>query len=100
MWFEIIPSFAIITAAMAAPHGIAYVMNYVVVGNLFRRSLDTFEQRKQYLRDRRLSKGAGDRWGDPYKVIGLENIPDEEEHQCMCGCGGKKIEEENQGEQK
>ncbi|CAH1154021.1 unnamed protein product [Phaedon cochleariae] len=75
MWFEIIPAFSIIAVAMAAPHGIAYVLNHLVVGNCFRRLLETRDQRLQYLRDKRLT-------GDPYKVAGLENIldvPDEDE---------------------
>ncbi|EFA11578.2 hypothetical protein TcasGA2_TC004750 [Tribolium castaneum] len=54
---------------MAAPHGIAYVANKLVFDNCYRRSmLDKYEA-LQYLRDRRLS-------GDPYKLKGLENIPD------------------------
>ncbi|XP_044257387.1 uncharacterized protein LOC123006734 [Tribolium madens] len=69
MWYEIIPSFGIIFAALAAPHGIAYVANKLVFDNCYRRSmLDKYEA-LQYLRDRRLS-------GDPYKLKGLENIPD------------------------
>nr|CAH7750333.1 unnamed protein product [Callosobruchus chinensis] len=92
MWFEIIPSMAIIFAALAAPHGLSYVLNYLVIGNMYRRSLETTDQTIQYLRDRRL---AG---GNPYKVMGLENIPDEEEHQCQCGCQQKKKEEDEKCE--
>ncbi|KAJ8923704.1 hypothetical protein NQ315_010285 [Exocentrus adspersus] len=70
MWFEILPSFGVIFIAMAAPHGAAYVLNKLVVGNYYRRNLAEPEHRRQYLRDRRLT-------GDPYKVQGLEAIPDE-----------------------
>ncbi|KAJ8964591.1 hypothetical protein NQ314_004900 [Rhamnusium bicolor] len=82
MWFEILPVFGIITAAMAAPHGIAYILNYLVVGNCFRRSMVEVEQRMQYLRDKRLS-------GDPYKVKGLENLPED----CENGNGGGNSDE-------
>ncbi|KAJ8926926.1 hypothetical protein NQ314_020778 [Rhamnusium bicolor] len=70
MWFEILPSFGIIVVAMAFPHASAYVLNKLVVGNMYRRSMMEFEQRIQYLRDKRLT-------GDPYKINGLEAIPDE-----------------------
>ncbi|XP_028137669.1 uncharacterized protein LOC114332133 [Diabrotica virgifera virgifera] len=69
MWFEVLPGFGIIVAAMALPHVSAYVINNLVVGNQYRRSMYTIEQRLQYLRDRRLT-------GHPYKVQGLEAIPD------------------------
>nr|CAI5838629.1 unnamed protein product [Callosobruchus analis] len=63
MWFEILPSAGIIFVAMAFPHVSAYVINNLVVGNMYRRQLLTREDTIQYLRDRRL----GD--GDPYKVV-------------------------------
>lgn len=69
MWFEILPSFAIITVAMAVPHGAAYVINKLVNDNFFRRRLGTYDGELQYLRDVRIS-------GDAYKAVGLENIPD------------------------
>ncbi|KAF7271073.1 hypothetical protein GWI33_016033 [Rhynchophorus ferrugineus] len=53
----------------AVPHGAAYVMNYLVNGNMYRRRLDTLGQKTQYLRDIRLS-------GNAYVLKGLENIPD------------------------
>ncbi|XP_066148432.1 uncharacterized protein ND-MWFE [Euwallacea fornicatus] len=71
MWFECLPSFGIILVAMAFPHASAYVINQLVVGNMFRRALDSQPLRLQYLRDQRL---AG---GDAYKMVGLEGIPDE-----------------------
>ncbi|CAG9761250.1 unnamed protein product [Ceutorhynchus assimilis] len=70
MWFEILPSFAIITVLMAMPHASAYVINKLVVGNMYRRSLLNKEQKDQYLRDWRIS-------GDAYVTHGLEAIPDE-----------------------
>ncbi|KAJ8911408.1 hypothetical protein NQ315_011375 [Exocentrus adspersus] len=72
MWFEILPSVAIITIAVGFPHGAAYILNYLIVGNCYRRLLDSTELRMQYLRDRRLT-------GDPYKVSGLESLPDIDE---------------------
>ncbi|VEN49772.1 unnamed protein product [Callosobruchus maculatus] len=90
MWFEIIPAFAIICAALAAPHGAAYITNYLALGNMYRRCLETHDLQLQYIRDRRLADG------NPYKVMGLENIPDEEEHQCQCGCQKKQEEEDEE----
>nr|CAH7769114.1 unnamed protein product [Callosobruchus chinensis] len=70
MWFEILPSAGIIFVAMAFPHVSAYVINNLALGNMYRRQLITREEQMGYLRDRRL----GD--GNPYKVVGLEAIPD------------------------
>uniref|UniRef100_A0A6P7F8F1 Uncharacterized protein LOC114326822 n=1 Tax=Diabrotica virgifera virgifera TaxID=50390 RepID=A0A6P7F8F1_DIAVI len=72
MWFEILPSLGIIVGALAFPHVSAYYFNYIVVGNMFRRKMESFEERIQYLRDRRLTR-------NPYKVQGLEAIPDDSE---------------------
>ncbi|XP_018578576.1 uncharacterized protein LOC108916762 [Anoplophora glabripennis] len=69
MWFEILPSFGIIVVALAVPHASAYVINKLVVGNMYRRGMYKYQDRLQYLRDRRLT-------GNPYKVQGLEAIPD------------------------
>lgn len=69
MWFEILPGAVIIFAAMSVPHMSAYLINRVGAGNAFRRSLYTKEERLQYLRDWELS-------GNPYKIVGLEAIPD------------------------
>ncbi|XP_019866399.1 uncharacterized protein LOC109595489 [Aethina tumida] len=71
MWYEIIPAYAIITAAIAAPHGIAYLLNYLVAGNMYRRSLETKPLCMQYLRDIRIGR-------DAYRVRGLESIPNED----------------------
>ncbi|KAJ8940094.1 hypothetical protein NQ318_011476 [Aromia moschata] len=87
MWFEIIPAFSIVCASMAAPHYLAYVLNSLVVGNCFRRKLETREQRMQYLRDRRLAD-------NPYEVLGLDRLKDEcecdeegnKESECECEC--------------
>ncbi|XP_044758570.1 uncharacterized protein LOC123316521 [Coccinella septempunctata] len=69
MWFEILPSMGIVFACMSLPHASLYVLNQLFHGNHFRRSLDTTELAKQYLRDERLT-------GDAYKLSGLEAIPD------------------------
>lgn len=70
MWFEIIPCFAIIALSLAFPTFCCYPMNWLVVGNCYRRSMLNSSESLQYLRDWRLK--------DPYKVLGLENLPDEE----------------------
>ncbi|KAJ8973782.1 hypothetical protein NQ317_001027 [Molorchus minor] len=72
MWFEILPSFLTICGCMAAPHVIAPILNYIVVGHYYRRELTTTRQRRDYLRDARLT-------GSPYVVAGLESLADEQE---------------------
>ncbi|XP_071054636.1 NADH dehydrogenase [ubiquinone] 1 alpha subcomplex subunit 1-like [Onthophagus taurus] len=69
MWYEILPSAGIILVAMTFPHASAYVINKLVLGNMYRRGMVTGADRYNYTRDRRL---AG---GNPYKVVGLEAIP-------------------------
>lgn len=58
MWFDILPSIAIIATCGALPHIAAYLLNKLVVGNYYRRKLTTFDLRMQYLRDIRLTKHA------------------------------------------
>lgn len=72
MWFEILPCYLIMVGSMWLPGISAGVGNFIVQGNFFRRCLGSEELQMQYLRDARLT-------GSPYKVAGLENIPDEEE---------------------
>ncbi|CAG9833975.1 unnamed protein product [Diabrotica balteata] len=72
MWFEILPSLGIIVGALAFPHISSYYVNYILVGNMFRRNMESMEERLQYLRDRRLTN-------NPYKIQGLDAIPDESE---------------------
>ncbi|XP_017769057.1 PREDICTED: uncharacterized protein LOC108557158 [Nicrophorus vespilloides] len=69
MWYEILPSFGIVVAAMGIPHLSAYVINKVAIGNFYRRRLLTEEEKRNYLRDTRLTN-------NPYTIAGLENIPD------------------------
>ncbi|XP_037952586.1 uncharacterized protein LOC119683056 [Teleopsis dalmanni] len=72
MWFEIIPSFAIIVGAMALPTYAMYGLNKLVFGNGYRRNMDERFERHMYSRDYRLTN-------NPYKHNGLEVIGDEEE---------------------
>ncbi|KAK9718954.1 NADH-ubiquinone oxidoreductase MWFE subunit [Popillia japonica] len=69
MWYEILPSFGIIFAAMCVPHYGAYVINKLALGNPYRRRLESPNQRLTYIRDRRLT-------GNVYNVAGLDAIPD------------------------
>lgn len=75
MWYEILPSAAIIFGAMAIPHFSAYLVNKGLFGNvsadfiavlglqihslsllqMYRRKLTNFEQVEHYVRDRRLT---------------------------------------------
>ncbi|KAK4876183.1 hypothetical protein RN001_012605 [Aquatica leii] len=73
MWYEIIPSYMIIVIAIALPHVSAYGINYLLVGNCYRRSLYTLAERKQYLRDRRLITNPST---SPYNVVTLAGVPD------------------------
>ncbi|XP_060528383.1 uncharacterized protein LOC132703252 [Cylas formicarius] len=57
---------------IAVPHAVGYIMNYLFLGNMYRRSLETPERQMQYIRDTRIT-------GNPYKVASLETIPDEQE---------------------
>uniref|UniRef100_A0A6M2E1Q6 NADH dehydrogenase [ubiquinone] 1 alpha subcomplex subunit 1 n=1 Tax=Xenopsylla cheopis TaxID=163159 RepID=A0A6M2E1Q6_XENCH len=70
MWFEILPSFAIIATALYIPSLASYHMHKLVNGNPFLRDLGTRYQRRLYQRDEMLTK-------DPYVLNGLEVIPDE-----------------------
>ncbi|XP_069704124.1 NADH dehydrogenase [ubiquinone] 1 alpha subcomplex subunit 1 [Periplaneta americana] len=70
MWYEIIPSFAIITAALAIPGVLNYFEHKFVLGNPYLRDKSYRWERFMYQRDGRLT-------GDPYKCNGLEAIPDE-----------------------
>uniref|UniRef100_A0A1A9X3J5 NADH dehydrogenase [ubiquinone] 1 alpha subcomplex subunit 1 n=1 Tax=Glossina brevipalpis TaxID=37001 RepID=A0A1A9X3J5_9MUSC len=69
MWFEILPSAAIITVALAIPIHATYGIHKLVLGNPYRRNMDERFDRVLYLRDRRLNN-------DPYIQNGLEKIPD------------------------
>ncbi|KAM3958607.1 NADH dehydrogenase [ubiquinone] 1 alpha subcomplex subunit 1-like [Aphomia sociella] len=69
MWYEILPSFFIITAAIGLPGWGLYHIHNLALGNHFRRSLLDRWDRCMYQRDLRLT-------GDVYKPNGLESIPD------------------------
>ncbi|CAG4953705.1 uncharacterized protein LOC123692750 [Colias croceus] len=69
MWYEIIPSFAIITAGLGVPGWALYHIHNLTLGNHHKRSVDTFWQRRIYQRDMRIT-------GSPYVVNGLDSLPD------------------------
>ncbi|XP_013104756.1 uncharacterized protein LOC106085194 [Stomoxys calcitrans] len=69
MWFEVLPSAAIITVALSIPTYAMYGLHKLVLGNAYRRNLDERFDRVMYLRDRRLTD-------NPYKMNGLEHIPE------------------------
>lgn len=69
MWFEILPTIFIIAGSLAVPQYCGAVINYIFKENLFSRSLGNDELQLQYFRDSRLT-------GSPYRVAGLENVPD------------------------
>ncbi|XP_055380116.1 uncharacterized protein LOC129611165 [Condylostylus longicornis] len=69
MWFEILPSAAIITVALSIPTFALYGINKLVLGNGYRRNMDERFARVMYQRDVRLTV-------NPYIQNGLEAIPD------------------------
>ncbi|CAH2050953.1 unnamed protein product, partial [Iphiclides podalirius] len=69
MWYEILPSAFIITAALGLPGWGLYHIHNLYLGNHYRRSLDDRWDRMLYQRDTRLVN-------DAYTVLGLENLPD------------------------
>ncbi|XP_073957673.1 NADH dehydrogenase (ubiquinone) MWFE subunit isoform X2 [Choristoneura fumiferana] len=69
MWFNILPAYTIITACMGLPGLGLWWAHYLVLGNHYRRSMIDRWDRHNYQRDMRLT-------GNPYKVNGLESIPD------------------------
>ncbi|XP_030558603.1 uncharacterized protein LOC115761113 isoform X1 [Drosophila novamexicana] len=72
MWFEIIPSAAIITVALSVPIYAMYGLQKLTLGNAYRRNMDERFDRVMYQRDFRLTN-------NPYIMNGLEEIEDEEE---------------------
>ncbi|KAI8428782.1 hypothetical protein MSG28_011305, partial [Choristoneura fumiferana] len=61
MWYEILPSFCIITAALGLPGWGLYHCHNLILGNHYRRSMIDRWDRHNYQRDMRLT-------GNPYKV--------------------------------
>ncbi|KAJ9587778.1 hypothetical protein L9F63_018804 [Diploptera punctata] len=70
MWYEIVPSFAIITVALAIPGLCNYFGHQLAFGNPYLRDKTERWDRYMYQRDIRLT-------GNAYKCNGLESIPDE-----------------------
>ncbi|XP_046673768.1 NADH dehydrogenase [ubiquinone] 1 alpha subcomplex subunit 1-like [Homalodisca vitripennis] len=71
MWYEILPTMAIMTACLSIPPVAAhFVHKFFQNGNPCRRDLTTEINRRQFLRDNRLT-------GNTYVLAGLEAIPDE-----------------------
>ncbi|XP_055532863.1 uncharacterized protein LOC129722983 [Wyeomyia smithii] len=69
MWFEIIPSFAIVTVVLSVPGFALYGLHKLTLDNAYRRNMDQRWERIMYTRDVRLT-------GNPYKCNGLDSIPD------------------------
>ncbi|RVE41136.1 hypothetical protein evm_001813 [Chilo suppressalis] len=69
MWYEILPSFFIITAGLGLPGWGLYHIHNLTLGNHYRRSLIDRWDRSLYQRDIRVT-------GDAYDVNGLDSIPD------------------------
>jgi len=69
MWYEIIPSFAIIVGALSVPAYLMPLTNQLIYGNPNLKPRKYLENRQMLRRDQRL-------FGDYYKWKGLENIPD------------------------
>uniref|UniRef100_A0A131XLP6 Putative conserved secreted protein n=1 Tax=Hyalomma excavatum TaxID=257692 RepID=A0A131XLP6_9ACAR len=72
MWYEILPSVAIITVLISIPSLTAKPLSWLFDGKPYRRTLCKVKEREDCMRDERLS-------GHIYKTIGLEGIPDEPE---------------------
>ncbi|XP_035442270.1 NADH dehydrogenase [ubiquinone] 1 alpha subcomplex subunit 1 [Spodoptera frugiperda] len=69
MWFNILPGAIIISTCVGLPGFGLWWLHYLVLGNHYRRTLDSRWDRHIYQRDLRLN-------GDPYKLTGLETIDD------------------------
>ncbi|XP_055319970.1 uncharacterized protein LOC129577261 [Sitodiplosis mosellana] len=74
MWYECIPSMAIITVALSMGNVAAYTVNKLYQGNAYNRIADEGWDRFLTRRDRALT-------GDEYKVNGLEVIADDPKQQ-------------------
>ncbi|GFU50073.1 uncharacterized protein NPIL_399741 [Nephila pilipes] len=69
MWYEILPTLAVLGTFLVLPSYTPYVVGLAIRGKPHRRTSMDPEDRKLTMRDERLS-------GDFYKMKGLENIPD------------------------
>ncbi|KAK4315945.1 hypothetical protein Pmani_012857 [Petrolisthes manimaculis] len=74
MWYNILPSAAIVAGVLAVPAVVMAGLHKLYYGNIYQRSLVQEWQRASYLRDERIT-------GQGFRSAGLENIPDEEELQ-------------------
>ncbi|KAK8768201.1 hypothetical protein V5799_019805 [Amblyomma americanum] len=70
MWYEILPTAAIIAGCLTVPSLIDRPLCWLFDGKPYRRTLSKRETLNDAMRDERLT-------GTPYKTIGLEGIPDE-----------------------
>ncbi|XP_076332937.1 NADH dehydrogenase (ubiquinone) MWFE subunit [Tachypleus tridentatus] len=71
MWYEILPSAAIIFTCLSIPSFATWGINYIVLGKPMKRALKTNEDQYLFLRDTRLT-------GKGHKTVGLEALPDKE----------------------
>lgn len=58
MWFEILPAFSIVVIALALPPFISVPINYLCTGHMYRRSMQTMEERMLYIRDTAITGSA------------------------------------------
>uniref|UniRef100_A0A1E1WWM4 Putative conserved secreted protein n=1 Tax=Amblyomma aureolatum TaxID=187763 RepID=A0A1E1WWM4_9ACAR len=70
MWYEILPSAAIIVTCLTMPSLIDRPLCWLFDGKPYRRTLSRPAPYNEAMRDERMT-------GSPYKTIGLEGIPDE-----------------------
>jgi len=70
MWWEIIPSLAIICAGIAAPFYTTFYSHKLILGKYCRRPRKDYHDKNFWDRDEQLT-------GWPYDTLGLDAIPDE-----------------------
>ncbi|XP_034943429.1 NADH dehydrogenase [ubiquinone] 1 alpha subcomplex subunit 1 [Chelonus insularis] len=71
MWWEILPSAAIMLVCLSLPHYASLAFNRVAYGNDYRRRLESVFERNMFSRDGGLT-------GAPWVLSGLDAIPDED----------------------
>ncbi|CAM1332724.1 Uncharacterised protein g10959 [Pycnogonum litorale] len=69
MWYEILPSAAIICACLAAPTVTTYISHMIFLKRPFRRSMVYLFDEYEFLRDKRIT-------GNGHRQQYLESIPD------------------------
>ncbi|TDG44375.1 hypothetical protein AWZ03_009178 [Drosophila navojoa] len=93
MWFEILPSAAIITVALSVPIYAMYGLQKLTLGNAYRRNMDERFDRVMYQRDFRLTN-------NPYIMNGLKEIQEEDEYEKEKKEREKKKEQDSKEKKK